>query len=109
MNVVLTPPVEIAMRTLGPEDQQEIRAWFENLKNWEQDADLRTQAQQLNPSDKIYILKTSSDFCIFFRLERDRIVLLDLATKETIRGFASVSGPGATILGSGQVTGPDRR
>jgi hypothetical protein len=94
MNVLQTPPVEIALRTLGPEDQQEVLAWFDHLKNWEHDAFLRNHAKQVNSSDNVYVLKTSGDFRIFFRLEQGRIVILDLATKATIMGSGHVSGPG---------------
>ncbi len=96
MKVLQTPPVEIALRTLGPQDRQEVLAWFDNLRNWESDSWLRSRAKQVNPSDNVYVLKTGGEFRIFFRLEQDQIVVLDLATK-------------ATILGSGHVAGPGRR
>jgi hypothetical protein len=35
----------------------------------------------------VYVLKTNSDYRIFFKLEKDRIVLLDLATKATLSAF----------------------
>jgi hypothetical protein len=92
MNVLLTPPVEIGLRTLGPEDRQEVLAWFDDLKKWETDAWLRSRAKQVNPSDNVYVLKTNGEFRIFFRLEPDRIVLLDLATKATIVGLGHPPG-----------------
>jgi hypothetical protein len=94
MKVLQTPPVEIALRTLGSEDRQEVLTWFDHLKNWETDACLRSLAKQVNSSDNVYVLKTSGEFRIFFRLEQDRIVILDLATKATIVGSGHVSGPG---------------
>src|ERR1700730_15644486 len=86
MKVLQTPPVEIALRTLGPEDRQEVLVWFDHLKIWENDAFLRHNAKQVNSSANVYVLKASGDFRIFFRLEQDRIVLLDLTTKATIVG-----------------------
>jgi hypothetical protein len=94
MQVLQTPPVEIALRTLGSEDRQEVLAWFDHLRNWEHDAFLRNNAKQVNSSDNVYVLKASGDFRIFFLLEQDRIVILDLATKATILGSGQVSAPG---------------
>jgi hypothetical protein len=87
MNVIQTPPVEIALRTLGTEDRQKVVAWFDHLKNWEKDKYVRSHAKRLNSSENVYFLETNGDFCIFFRLEQDCIVLLDIATKETILSF----------------------
>jgi hypothetical protein len=87
VNVLQTLPVEIALRTLGLQDRQELLAWFDHLKNWEHDSFLRNCAKQVNSSDNVYVLKAGDDFRIFFRLEQDQIVVLDLATKATILGF----------------------
>jgi len=92
MKVLQTLPVEIALRTLRDEDRQEVLAWFDHLKNWENDAWLRSQANQVNSSDNVYVLKAGGDLRIFFRLEQDRIILLDLATKATIVASGHVSG-----------------
>lgn len=92
MNVIQTLPVEIALRTLGQEDRQEVLAWIGHLANWENDTWLRKHARLVNSSDDVYLLKTRRDFCIFFRLEADRIVLLDLTTKATLAAFAHASG-----------------
>jgi hypothetical protein len=87
MNVILTQPVEIALRTLGDEDRQKVLAWFNHLKNWENDAFVRRQAQRLNASENEYVLKATSDLRIFFQLERDQIVVLDITTKSTLQLF----------------------
>ena len=94
MQVLSTSPVEIALRTLGAEDREEVLAWFENLRNWEKDTVLRSRAQRLSGSDNVYVLKTGGDFRIFFRLESDRLVVLDLATKATIVGSGHMTGTG---------------
>jgi hypothetical protein len=94
MKLLQTTPVEIALRTLGPQDRQEVLAWVNHLKNWENDPSLRSQAKQIDPSDNVYVLKASGDLRIFFRLEADRIVLLDLATRATILGSGQASGAG---------------
>lgn len=50
-------------------------------------------AQRVNSSDNVYVLRASSDLRIFFRLEADRIVILDITTKELILKFGHVSEP----------------
>jgi hypothetical protein len=94
MNVIQTQPVEIALRTLDEEDRRKVEAWFERLKNWEKDASVRERSQKLPSADGVYVLKTTGRFVIFFRLEQDRIVLLDIATKRTIQMFDQISGSG---------------
>jgi len=91
MKVIQTLPVEISLRTLGPQDLQEVLTWIDHLKNWENDATLRSYAKRLNSSDNVYVLRTTGEFRIFFRLEQDQIVLLDLATKATLQAFARTS------------------
>jgi hypothetical protein len=87
MNVILTPPVEIALRTLGEEDRLRLTAWFDHLKNWEKDDYVRRRSQKLNPDEAVYVLKTNTDLRIFFRLGPDGIEVLDVARKDTILQF----------------------
>jgi hypothetical protein len=42
----------------------------------------------------VYVLKAGPVMRIFFRLEKDDIVILDLATKATILKFAPLAEPG---------------
>ncbi|HMC90699.1 MAG TPA: hypothetical protein VKI17_14175 [Gemmataceae bacterium] len=95
MNVVQTPPVEIAIRTLGEEDRRRVWAWFDHLGNWENDPFVRNHSEKLPSVADVYVLKTSSDdIRIFFKLEPDRIKILDIATKATILSSGHVSGSG---------------
>jgi hypothetical protein len=96
MNVIRTPPVEIALRALGTEDQQQVVAWLEHLKNWEKDRFIRSHAKPLHHADNVYFLEMTGDYCIFFRLEQDRIVVLDIANKETILSFGRLAEHGAS-------------
>jgi hypothetical protein len=82
------------LRTLGAEDRQEVIAWLDHLRNWDNDASVRSHAKRVNSSDNVYVLKTTGDFRIFFRLEQNRIVILDIATKATILSSGHISGPG---------------
>ncbi len=94
MNVIQTPPVEIALRTLGDEDRRRVLAWFDHLANWENDPVVQARSQKLPSTDNVYVLKTSSEFRIFFRIEKDRIVILDIATKATILSSGHISATG---------------
>jgi hypothetical protein len=94
MNVVQTPPVEIALRTLSEEDRRKVVVWLNYLANWETDSFIRQRAQKLPSSDNVYVLKTSNDLSIFFRLEPKRIVVLDLATEATLSTFRPLSETG---------------
>ncbi len=94
MNVVLTYPVEIAMRTLGVDDQRKVQAWFDCLKNWESDPFAREHSKKLPSTANIYVLMASDGYRIFFKLEDDRIEIEDIATREAIMKFAH--------LGNGQ-------
>ena len=53
MKVIQTPPVEIALRTLGGEDQQRLGAWCDHLKNWEKDPFVRERSQELPSNDNV--------------------------------------------------------
>ncbi len=91
MNVILTEPVEISLRTLGEEGRRIVGAWFDHLKNWETDEYVRSHSHQLDSNDNVYVLKTSTDIRIFFRLKKPDIVVLDIARKATIMGVGRVS------------------
>jgi hypothetical protein len=94
MNVTLTQPVEIALRTLGEDDRQRVTAWFDHLKNWGNDDFVRRHPQKLNPGEDVYVLKAGTDLRIFFRLDNGGILVLDIASKDTIERFGRVAGHG---------------
>jgi len=93
MNVTVTPPVEMALRTLGDEDRQTVPAWFDKLRKWRHDSGIREKSQKLG-SDTVHVLKAGNNIRIFFHPEQSQIVILDLATKSTIQSFghAAVAG-----------------
>lgn len=93
MNVIQTPPVEIALRTLSLDDQRCVLAWIDHLANWESDPFVRERSVKLPSSDNVYVLKTSArGLRIFFRLEEDQIEILDIASKAAIVSAGSGSG-----------------
>ena len=89
MNVIQTPAVDIAIRSLGEEERRQISAWFDHLRNWENDSIVRKHSEKLPSTADVYLLKTSKDgYRIFFRLEPDQITILDIASKSTIMQFS---------------------
>lgn len=94
MQVVITAPVQIALRTLGEQDQERVRVWIDHLKHWELDSQVRTRSHKLSKSENTYVLHTNTDIRLFFTLENDTITVLDVAKR-----------PG--ILTSGHLVGED--
>jgi hypothetical protein len=91
--IVTTPPVDFALRTLDTEDVRKVRAWFDHLRNWDGDAFVRARSHALEEVPGVYVLKTSTDIRIFFRLDGNTITILDIARRPAIIG--SGSGPEA--------------
>jgi hypothetical protein len=89
MNVILTQPVEIALRTLGLEDRRNVSAWLDRLKNWGSDPVVRQHAHKLPSREDVRVLRTDTDFRIFFELRHDQVTVLDIATKATISAFGN--------------------
>jgi mRNA-degrading endonuclease RelE of RelBE toxin-antitoxin system len=96
MNVVLTQPVEIALRSLSDEDRRKMAAWLDHLKNWENDPHVRKQSHKLDSTEGVYVLRTSTDLRIFFSLQEDQIVVLDIARKGTIMSFGPLAEQGSS-------------
>lgn len=94
MKVVLTEPVETALRTLGSEDYQRVRAWLDMLEDWESDAYVRENSHKLESGENVYLLRTNTDFRIFFALQGDHIAVLDIAKKATIMRFGPLAKQG---------------
>ena len=82
--LVTTPPVDIALRMLDTEDRRRVHAWFDHLKNWDNDSFVRSHSVPLETVEDVYVFRTSSDLRIFFRFDGDQIVILDLASKDAI-------------------------
>jgi hypothetical protein len=96
MDVILTQPVEFALRTLGDEDRQTVLAWLDHLKDWENDPGVRRHSHKLASADNVYVLQTSTDIRIFFAPEKDRIMVLDVAKKAAILSSGHMAGHGGS-------------
>jgi hypothetical protein len=93
MDLVLAEPAEIALRTLEQDDRRRVNALCDALKNWENDATIRSRSKLLAGDDGTYVLDTSTDICIFFTFDQGRIVVLDIARRSSLALFAHASVP----------------
>jgi hypothetical protein len=89
--VVTTQAVDMALRTLDSEGVERVRAWFDRLRNWDRDEFVRTHSRLLEGFTDTYVLQTSSDIRIFFRIEGDTIAIVDIAKKPAIVTSGHVS------------------
>jgi len=92
--VVLAPAVEIAMRTLDPEGARRVRAWFTYLERWDTDEVVRSNSAQLQEMPGVYVMRTTTDIRIFFRIDGDTVTILDVAKKAAILTSGQTSGVG---------------
>jgi hypothetical protein len=91
MNLMLTPPVEVALQALGPPERRKVDAWLERLKNWDNDQEIRLRAGRTASADNVYVVGMRTGVKISFRVENDRLVILNVATD------AAAADPGAGI------------
>jgi hypothetical protein len=90
--IVLDPSVEIALRTLDQDGVRRVHAWFTYLERWDTDEVVRKNSQQLPGIPDVYVLRTTTDLRIFFRIDGDTITVLDIAKKAAIMASGHVSG-----------------
>ena len=82
--IVTTPPVDVALRTLDNENRRRVDAWFGHLANWDGDEFVRSHSHILDSLPGLYVLKTNSDLRIFFTIQENTVTVIDIATKQTI-------------------------
>src|SRR5258708_23349164 len=82
--VQYAPAVELSMRSLDPDGVRRVQAWFDYLKRWDEDEVVRKNSLPLPGHDGVYVLKTTTDIRIFFRLDGDTITVLDIAKQSAI-------------------------
>lgn len=80
MKVINTAAVDAALRTFTDEERRKVWAWFDHLKNWENDEHVRKMSRAMDYRDT-YALNTSDDIRIFFTLNeaKGEVVVVDLA------------------------------
>lgn len=94
MDVTLSQPATIAMRTLPEDDRRRVASWIDHLKNWHNDPFVRSHSRRLDGDDGVYMLLTSTDFRVFFELQDREITVLDIARQDMLQSFGQASGHG---------------
>lgn len=92
MSVEVSEPAEIAYSALGVEDQRRVDAWFDHLRNWRNDEFIRSKSRRLNTDKEIYAFQTGSDIILAFQIAGDKVIVLSIFRKESLRGFEAVAG-----------------
>jgi mRNA-degrading endonuclease RelE of RelBE toxin-antitoxin system len=98
MQVKLSERVKTALSTLSRDDRERVHTWFGYLRNWEEDAFVRSQSVTLNvQGQSVYMFRTSTEVRIFYTvdLQSKTVHVIDIATKDTIISSGSGS-PGGS-------------
>ncbi len=92
--VAISPGVEIAMQSLDADGVRRVQSWFHYLERWDEDEVVRKNSIPLDRIPGVYIMRTTTDLRIFFRIDGDTITVLDVAKKQAILtvGGIGVSG-----------------
>jgi hypothetical protein len=94
MHVTLSERVKTALSTLSPDDRERVRTWFDYLRNWEEDAFVRSRSVTLNVRGQpVYMFRTSTDIYIFYTVDQQSktIDVIDMATRDTILSSGDVA------------------
>ena len=105
--VQYTPAVELSMSSLDPDGVRRVQAWFDFLKRWDEDEVVRKNSLPLPDHEGVYVLRTTTDIRIFFRIDGDTITVLDIAKKSAIfaSGGISIGGSADVAFTPGATTG----
>ncbi len=87
MEVQITQPVQVALRNLGEDDRRRVTAWFDHLRNWENDEFVRSHSKALSSPAGAYVLQTTTDIRVFFTIHDGTAIILDIARKASLEGF----------------------
>lgn len=94
MQVMLSERVQIFLDTLSHDDRERINTWFVYLRNWEEDAFVRSRSVTLNvQGQSMYMFRTSTEVCIFYTVDQQSktVYVIDIATMDTILSFGTIS------------------
>jgi len=87
MQLQITDPAKIALRTLSARERDRVQGLFAALANWNNDPHIRKMSSPLIYKD-IYVLSATDGTRIFFNKGADKIEILDIASKKTVDQFA---------------------
>jgi mRNA-degrading endonuclease RelE of RelBE toxin-antitoxin system len=89
------PAVEMSMSSLDPDGVRRVQAWFDYLKRWDEDEVVRKNSLPLPDHQGVYVLKTTTDIRIFFRIDGDTITVLDIAKQSAIIASGGIRSGGS--------------
>ena len=75
------PDAEIAMRMLDQDGARRVQAWFSYLERWDTDEVERRNSPQLPEMPGVYVMRTTTEIRIFFRVDGDTVTILDVTKK----------------------------
>lgn len=88
--IVISRLVEIALSPLSPAEAGQVYAEFDCLRRWDEDEAVRNNAIPLDSVPGVYVLRTTTDLRVFFRIDDDTITILDVARLSTILTTAGI-------------------
>jgi hypothetical protein len=95
MDVVRSHAAEILFRTMTDEDQRRIMGWSARLMNWKPGKPLPKKCTRIDlgamRGKTIYVWKPAGNWTLFFQVHDDRIEIVDIASRDTLRKFAEAS------------------
>src|SRR5580693_4032602 len=105
--VQYAPAVDLSMSSLDPDGVRRVQAWFDYLKRWDEDEVVRKNSLPLPGHQGIFVLKTTTDIRIFFRIDGDTITVLDIAKQSAIfaSGGIGIGGSADVIFTPGEKQG----
>ncbi len=86
LNIDVSESAEIAFSTLNADDRRLVSAWFDHLKNWRNDDFIRSRSRALDDAGN-FILQTSGDILVAFRIVGDRVTILSIFRREMVDKF----------------------
>lgn len=69
-----------------------VQAWFSYLERWDTDEVVRRNSEPLPEMPGVYVMRTTTDIRIFFRIDGDTVTILDVAKKAAILTSGHVAG-----------------
>jgi len=85
------PAVQFALRGLDQDGIRRVHAWFTYLERWDTDPVVRANSVPLPGHKDVFVLRTTTDIRVIFRIDEDKITILDVANKPTIYASGGVS------------------
>lgn len=97
MQVILSERVKTALNTFSRDDRERVHTWFGYLRNWDEDAFVRSQSVTLDVQGKsVYMFRTSTEVRIFYTVDPQSktVYVIDIATRDTILSSGTVPAGG---------------